>query len=324
MVVFPREEPVIENLNSYYLDPSKLLEHYQGQLDSGVIHFKSAGAEGAVFFDKDGLLEGVYESREGKLLGKRAVERLIHTTQSDNYTMGVYQVQAEQIYFWTSVLAAKRVYENLSTEFTDLEGLMRKMASESLSGYIEISVTSSEGGALVFFRNGRVLGGSYSWNKGGLDRSKESRDSIIRMAKEKGAVFHVSKISADKAEGAEKSAKVPPQNILESMEELLIAVENLFRSNKSTKGDFRTLLKKKFLDLAESYPFLDPFAGELEYTDQKIRFTGDAGEADLAEGLLASVKSLAEENGVQSQIKATMDSWFKKHGKKLILLGVKP
>jgi hypothetical protein len=324
MVVFPKEEPVIENLNSYYLDPAKLLEHYEGQLDSGVIYFKSTAAQGAVFFDKDGLLEGVYESREENLLGKGAVERLIHSTQSDNYNIGVYQIQAEQIYFWTSILVAKRVYENLSTEFTDLEGLMRKMASENLSGYIEISMTSSKDGAFVFFRNGRVLGGSYSWDKGGLDRSKESRDSIIRMAKEKGAVFHVSKITADKAESTEKTAKVPPQNILESMEELLVGFENLFHSNRSMKGDFRTLLKRKFLELAETYPFLDPFAGELEYTDHKIRFTGDASETQLAEGLLASVRSLAEENGIQPELKTTMDGWFKKHGRKLILLGIKP
>jgi hypothetical protein len=324
MVVFPKEEPVIENLNSYYLDPAKLLEHYEGQLDSGVIYFKSTAAQGAVFFDKDGLLEGVYESREENLLGKGAVERLIHSTQSDNYNIGVYQIQAEQIYFWTSILVAKRVYENLSTEFTDLEGLMRKMASENLSGYIEISVTSSKDGAFVFFRNGRVLGGSYSWDKGGLDRSKESRDSIIRMAKEKGAVFHVSKITADKAESTEKTAKVPPQNILESMEELLVGFENLFHSNRSMKGDFRTLLKRKFLELAETYPFLDPFAGEVEYTDHKIRFTGDASETQLAEGLLASVRSLAEENGIQPELKTTMDGWFKKHGRKLILLGIKP
>lgn len=324
MVVFPREEPVIENLNSYYLDPSKLLEHYQGQLDSGVIYFKSTAAEGAVFFDKDGLLEGVYENREATLHGKDALDRLLHSTGSDNYTVGVYEVPADQIYFWTSVLTAKKVYENLSTEFTDLEGLMRKMSSESLSGYIEISVPSSEDGAFVFFRNGRVLGGSYSWDRGRLDRSKESRDSIIRMAKERGAVFHVSKISADKAGGTINTTKVPARNILESIEELLVSMENLFHSKRSTKGDFRTLLKRKFLELAEAYPFLDPFAGELEYTDHRIRFTGDAGEARLAEGVLASVKSLAEENGIQPEFKATMDNWFRKHGRELILLGVKP
>ena len=144
----------------------------------------------------------------------------------------------------------------------------------------------------------------------------------MRMAKEKGALFHVSRISAGKP--AEEKAKIPPQHMLEAIEELLVAVEDLFRSNKSAKGDFRTLLKKKFLELAETYPFLDPFAGELEYTDRKVRFTGEAGEARLAEGLLASVKSLGEENGIRSEIKAAIDTWLSKHGRKLIALGVKP
>jgi hypothetical protein len=324
MVVFPREEPVIENLNSYYLDPSKLLEHYQGQLDSGVIHFKSAAGEGAVFFDKDGLLEGNYESKEENLFGKGAVERLINPAQADNYTVSVYQIPTEEIYFWTSLLGAKRVYEDLSTEFTDLEGLIRKMGSEKLSGYIEISLTSSGDGASIFFRNGRILGGSYSWSKGGLDRSRESRDSIIGMAKEKGAVFHVSRISSGRPENADKTVENPSQSILEPMEELLAASENLLHSVRSTNGDFRTLLKRKFLELAETYPFLDPFAGEFEYADHKIRFTSDAGEARLAEGILASLKRLADDKGIQRELKAMMDTWFKKHGRQLTALGVKP
>jgi len=321
MVVFPREEPVIEGLNSYYLEPSRLLEHYQGQLDSGVIHFKSASAEGAVFFDKDGLLEGVYEGKEENLRGKDAVQRLIHSTRSDNYTIGVYELEPEKLYYWTSILKAERVHENLSTEFTDLEGLMRKMASEKLSGYIEISVSSSEDRAFLFFKSGRMLGGSYSWRKGRLDRSQESRNSIIQTAKEKGALFHVSRISAGNP--AEEKAGLPTQHILEAVEELLVAVEDLFRSNKSVKGDFRTLLKKAFLELAETYPFLDPFAGEFEYADRKVRFTGESGEARLAEGLLASMKSLGEENGIRSEIKAATDAWLNKHGRKLIALGVK-
>ena len=108
------------------------------------------------------------------------------------------------------------------------------------------------------------------------------------------------------------------------MEELLVAVENALHASRSPKGDFKTLLKKKFLELAEAYPFLDPFAGEFEYKDHKIRFTGDASEAQVAEGLLASVKSLAKENGIQSEIKAAIDGWLNKHGRKLIVLGVKP
>ena len=40
MVIIPREKPIIENLNIYYLDVKKLLEHYQGEVGSGGVFFK--------------------------------------------------------------------------------------------------------------------------------------------------------------------------------------------------------------------------------------------------------------------------------------------
>ena len=324
MVVFPGGKPVIENLNSYFLDTAKLLEHYQGQLDSGVIHFSSAAAEGAILFDKDGLLEGVYEARGKHIKGKAAVDHLIRVASADNYTISVYQVEADQVYFWSSILGATRIYQDLSTEFTDLDGLIKKMASEKLSGYIEISLNSSGEGGVIFFRNGQFMGGCYSREKGKLDRSTEGRESIIRKAKSGGAIFHVSRISAVKAEDEGKGTAAPSQDIIEPLEELLVLVENLFQSSKSIKGDFKTLLKKKFLELAETYPFLDPFAGEFEYADHKIRFKGDASEADLAAALLVSMKSLAKDLDVKGELKTGMDGWLKKHDRKLAILGVKP
>lgn len=324
MVVFPGEKPVIENLNSYYLDTVKLLEHYQGQVDSGVIHFRSAPAEGVIFFDKDGLLEGVYEGKGEHIKGKAAVDHLLRSASAENYTISVYQVEADQIYFWSGILGATRIYENLSTEFTDLDGLIKKMASEKLSGYIEISLNSSGEGAVIFFRNGHFLGGSYSREKGKLDRSREGRESIIRKAKSVGAVFHVSSIPPAKVGGEGKATRDLSQDIIEPMEELLVLVENLFHSSKSIKGDFRTLLKKKFLELAETYPFLDPFAGEFEYTEHKIRYKADASEANLAAGLFTSVKSLVRDVDVKGELKAGMDGWLKKYGKKLVILGIKP
>jgi len=52
MLIIPKEKPDIGNLNSYYLDIRKLIEHCQGELGSGAICFKGPGEEGAIFFDK--------------------------------------------------------------------------------------------------------------------------------------------------------------------------------------------------------------------------------------------------------------------------------
>ena len=39
MIIIPKEKPVVEKLNSYYLKLDRLLEHYRGELDSGCIYF---------------------------------------------------------------------------------------------------------------------------------------------------------------------------------------------------------------------------------------------------------------------------------------------
>ena len=75
MVIIPREKPIIENLNIYYLNVKKMLEHYQGEVGSGGIYFKSHAAEGVIFFDKDELLNAIYREKDSELTGADAVDR---------------------------------------------------------------------------------------------------------------------------------------------------------------------------------------------------------------------------------------------------------
>ena len=64
MIIIPEKKPVVQNLNSYYLDIKRLIEHYQGELGSGGIYFKSSFAEGAIFFDEDTILNGTFQNKE--------------------------------------------------------------------------------------------------------------------------------------------------------------------------------------------------------------------------------------------------------------------
>jgi hypothetical protein len=148
MVIIPREKPVIENLNIYYLDIKKLLEHYQGEIGTGGIYFKSHAAEGVIFFDKDDLLNAFYEEKSLELIGAQAVERLMNAGGQLNFTVHIYQLSLEEVYFWASIPSAEKIYEDLSTEFTDLEGLIRKMSTEKLTGYIDVSIGGGKEGGL--------------------------------------------------------------------------------------------------------------------------------------------------------------------------------
>ena len=321
MVIVPRGNPVFENLNNYYLDLRRLLEHFQGEMGSGAIYLKSPTSEGAIFFDAHELLGGTYENREEKLAGRAAINRLLTPSPAENYQVSIYDIEPEEASYWSSIPNAKRIYEDLSTEFTDLEGLIKKMISEKLSGYIEISLNSEMDGGFLFFRNGQVVGGYYFWEKK-FSTSKESQDLLLRKAKRSGGTFHVSKISMEGGQAGRTAKTEPGPELLGGLEELLILFETLFSTSETLKGDFSTLLKKKFLHLADEYAFLDPFAGEFQYSGRKIRFAGEAKDADLAKGVLLAVTGLARDHGLSDLLKTRLEGWLKKYRKKLLNLGI--
>lgn len=325
MIIIPRENPVIENLNSYYLDIRKLFEHYQGEFSAGGIHFKSPSAEGVIFFDKDELLTGVFQDKERNIDGKSAIDLLMEAIVDHNFTINIYKIDIEKIYFWANIPNAKKVYEDLSTEFTDLEGLIKKMGIEKLTGYIDVSIDNGNEGGLIFFDNGNVIGGSFSWGEGKVKHSKEDQRILIQKAKESGGTFNVSRISLTKRNLKNETKETNEEfssNVLSTLEEILGTFEGIVASKKKIKSDFRTLLKKKFVEKANEYDFLDPFAAEFEYSDHKISFVGNASAEDLTKGITDSVKELAVELGVLPQLINKLDPWFQKHSEELTGYGI--
>jgi hypothetical protein len=325
MVIVPRDKPFIENLNSYYLNVPRLLEHYQGELGSGAIHFKSSSAEGVIFFDKEEFLDGICENKDERIAGKAAIDFLMGSSSETNYLINIYHIEPERVYYWSSIPAAKRIYEDLSAEFTDLEGLMRKMGTEKLTGYIEVSVNMGMENALIFYNKGQIIGNFYSWDEPELKVSKEKLNLLVEKTKRSGGTFHVSRISMAKGSGGAKTKKTedgPSMEVVTALEELLGLFEAIVSSAKTNKGEFQTLLKKRFLDLAETYHFLDPFSGEFQYSNRKIKFTGKASDEDLMKGILTAVRGLADDLGPATQFQTKSAAWFQKYDAKLKELGI--
>jgi len=320
MIVFPKEKPAVENLNSYYLDIQKLFEHYQGEFGSGSIHFKSPSSEGVIFFDKDELLTGVFQDKDGETEGKAVIDCIIEAATDKNFTINIHELDPWEVYFWANIPGAEKIYEDLSTEFTDLEGLIKKMGMEKLTGYIDVSIKNGKEGGLIFLNDGDIIGGSFSWEKGNVNHSKDRQEFLIQKAKESGGIFQVSKISWTKkdtvSEVKETSEKFP-SNVLTMLEEFIGIFERIVTCNKKIKTDCSTLLKRKFMEQVDKYDFLDPFVGEFEYSNQKITFLGDASAEELTKGIIESVKELASEIGILPWLMKELEFWFQEHAEEL-------
>jgi hypothetical protein len=326
MVIIPREKPVIENLNVYYLDIKKLLEHYQGEIGTGGVYFKSHAAEGVIFFDKDDLLNAFYQEKDLDLVGAQAVEHLLNAGGQYNFTVNIYQLSLEEVYFWASIPSAEKIYEDLSTEFTDLEGLIRKMSSEKLTGYIDVTIAGGKEGGLIFIINGKIMGGSYSWGNGEAGPTHRNQELLIRKTKETAATFNVCRIPLSKMKGEGQSRtnfSKPSGAVLSMLEELMVIFEKTVVARKKMKTDFTKLLKKKFVENAEKFAFLDPFAGEFDYADRKIDFSGAASDKELTDGVISSIRELAQELGILPALLDTCTEWSDKYAKQLEKFSVK-
>lgn len=316
MLILPKEKPVLKKLNSYYIKPYKLVEHCQGEFGCGGIHFESPSAQGIVFFDKDEVLNGIFVSNEAETQGQQALDLLLGSDDF-NFTINVFHIVPELIDFWAQMPTAENIYKELSTEFTDFEVLFNKMKSEKLTGFFNISLNNEEGDALYFLSNGEVVGGSYSWESVGGLGSSENLDLLFTKLKTTGGTFNINKISSEKAivenEIKDVIAQKTPENVLEPLEELLSIVEGEVSKNRKIKGDFSLLLKNKFVQKANKYPFLDPFAAEFEYANHQIIYTGTSSDKEVVGGVIESVKELAEELGVLAPVMDALGPWGQKY-----------
>ncbi len=326
MLVFPKEKPLLTNLNTFYLKLDKLIEHCQGEIGAGGIFFHSVAAQGAIFFDPEEILGGYLTEKNGEKVGAAAVDSLIQAGYDYNFTVDIYRIPQEQVYFWSNIPTAEKIYKDLSTDFTDLEGLIRKMSVEKLTGYIDVDLVGTRESAMIFISGGEIIGGSFSWNPVGNGSAKDHVDDLIERSKRAGGTFQVSRIPvADDIQNP--SPDIPTdstynQNTLKMLEEFIGIFETIYKSRKDKQLDFNSLLRNKFVQNADRFEFLDPFADEFEYRDRQIIFKGDADDGELSNGIIVSINELAEDIGVADQLKNYLSSWHRKYEALLDRLGI--
>ncbi|MBI9083052.1 MAG: hypothetical protein JEZ11_05600 [Desulfobacterales bacterium] len=327
MIIVPKTDPIIKNLNSYYLNIERLIEHYRGELASGGIHFVSNTAEGILFFDDIALLGGVMEDKTGRISGTGAIASIIATLQNNNFTVAIYGIDPDIIHFWARLPEAIPLHSDLSAEFTDIERLIAKMSSEKLTGFIDVSFAKGGKNGILFFNDGNIVNCTCSWKADGVDNLSGATQQLLVQAVRKApdGVFNVSRIPLEKAtqgvpeivpdiDATEESASKAAEPTLAMAQDLLLILEKTVKTHKKKQAtDFGKLLRKKFIKKAERYDFLDPFSGEFEYADGTIRYKGSAEIAQVLQGVIESAKELADELGLLYEFVNNTAPWKEKY-----------
>jgi hypothetical protein len=322
MILFPKNAPVIERLNSFYVDIDRLFEHYQGQMACGAVHFKAPSMEGVVFFDEIEPLTGTAVTRDGSLHGPEAARRLIEAGARVNFTLAVFKVPQEKHYFWTRLPEAKPIYDNLSTEFADLSALVRKMTSEHLTGFIEVQRPGAPGADFILFDNGAVVDVCGPEIGARPDALQRRVADLIEATRSGGGSFSVRQILPGAGAGAPAPSEPGPAgqgDDLKMIEELL---DIFSRAAAAGREDFSSLFRRKCIANADRYDFLDPFVGEFEYDGGRVAFAGDAPFETLLRGLLSTLAEIAEDLGISDQVRHAVENWNKRWAEPLQRCGI--
>ncbi|MFH1984490.1 MAG: hypothetical protein ABIL58_21820 [Pseudomonadota bacterium] len=339
MVVIPKDKPVISGMNSYYLNINRLIEHFNGEFESGGILFQSPAATGVIFFDDHIPLSGIFESKATTVKGPDAIQHLIDHAPNSNFNVSVFHIDSDMVHFWANLAEATPLYTNLSTEFTDLKALIKKMRSEKLTGYIDACIGGTESTGCIFLNFGHILGGTYAWLDNDLRTETALLNELLKKADSGGGTFSVYKVDlgaspSPRADGAEATDATPAESAntsddeksedapddIQMLEEFLNVFEETAMGVKRYRSEFHAMLRKKFISKAEKYDFLDPFAAEFEYADGAIRYNGTASKATVIMGVVESVRDLAKEMGLTQQLITALRPWTDRYKEIISLL----
>ena len=305
MIIIPKGKIVIAGLKSNYLDIDRLCEYYHAVIGSCGISFKSASTDGILFFDNSDFLGGGLQAdTDDGFDTTDVIEKLVASAPRNNFDITVYAIDPKDVYYWSSLFQTKSIYKGLKSDFTDLAALINKMKAEKLSGYIEVVFDDIVGGYL-FFRDGKVVHSVSSITENSpseLPGNDESLATLINLSKKKSGVFNVKEILSHQPSIREKSEK----NVLSAFDTgriypmlgSLLKSLKIVLSEKHPRGiDFDLILKKKFVEKADKYDFLDPFAAEFQYNGSKVIYRGDVDLKIVAKAVFESALELAAEDG---------------------------
>lgn len=325
MLIVPKSRPVLENLNTYYLDLSKMIEHFQGELGHGAIYLSSSTERAVIYFDQEAVLNAILETSKGVRYGDTVLSTLLDSARRTNYKVDVYYIEPSKVYFFAHLTESEWIYRDLSSEFTDLEGLIKKISDQQLTGYIEVLIGGNKGSAYLLFDKGIMIGGSYSWAKEDINNSKENFEELLLKVRETTSMFNVARVTLSKQLNVQRQSPKVVEQKVSRLSPMLVAQELLWNTEQMftrfvKKADFTILLKKKFVEKADRYPFLDPFAGEFEYSGGKVSYVGETDENQVLSAVLECLNDLVRENKLTSQFETIVSDLKKKYEKTMPML----
>jgi hypothetical protein len=335
-MIFPKGEVRHEKLSTAYTNLSALLSSLKSERFSGLVEIEFPENRGVLFLVSGEVVnaEAKRSSDQGRLTGQEAARSLLALYDQKNGTVSVYRWPAEKVSMMAGNLLHEVLYRGLSTDFTRLDRLIMTLREAKHNGFIEILSKDHKALGVLFIQGGEPVDLFITKESGVSPVEKKSIPVFLENAIKQGTILNVYRGQGKAV--AKAAPEVGPggtdqglREITQILQDLLWRVEK-FLDGGSQKGTFIKAFKRSLIEKSLDYPFLDPFAGEFEYRDGTILFTGEANSKEFTKGigdcLRTTLDHLEEEMPKNKmlllKLKAGIESSLEQHREVMKRLGI--
>ena len=310
-MIFPKGKVRHQDLMTSYTDLPALLSTLKSEGFSGTIEIEFPESRGVLLIDTGEVINAEAKAGDGskRITGPEAVHYLLGLAKQKDGVLNIYQLLPEQVAIVSGSLHHETLFKELSTDFTRFDRLLLKLRDEKHHGFIEVFTKNHEAMGVLFLQEGEPTEMFTTSASGPSIFGRKSIPTFVENVVKDGAIFNVyrtlraiskEETKEERTEEVKETAKETEdvkeesiakgggegeREIIRILEVALSRAENLV-DGISQKGKFLGAFKKSLIEKSEVYPFLDPFSGEFEYREGKIRIIGDVTTRDLTQGIL--------------------------------------
>lgn len=289
MIKIPRGRAVYKELKSSFIRVEKLLEDLSKNGFSGVVEMIGLKHEAEILLD-NGQVANVRLRGEAPEIGCRLLGKVVRLAEEENLLISTYKLPPESVVFFSSFLESETVYENLSSEFADPAKLIAKFEQENGEFCLEAIFSKNLGSGLLFIHDGHVVEAVLYLLGKDLSTGGPAVGGVVDGVRELGAVMNVyrGRISVEHHEAPVPKAEIFLEDVRVVCEQILHRFRAL-AAETAKKIQFDTFFREACLSMADRFPFLDPFAAELNYRGERLELATSEPARSVVEGLLSCV-----------------------------------
>ena len=331
-MILPKGKVKHQDLMTSYTDVPALLSTLKTEGFSGTIEIRFPEKQGTLFVDSGEVINAEVKTEDStRTTGPEAVQHLLNLSTQKDGIVNVYEFQPEQVAVLAGSLDCEILYRDLSTDFTRLDRLLLKLKETKHHGFIEVFAKDRRAMGVLFLQDGDPAEMFTVSESGPSLFGRKAISTFVENAAKEGAILNVYR-----GRGRVSREETPVPQETKGLEELIpILQEMLSKVEAWVNGNFKEArfsgtFRKCLLEKSEPFPFLDPFSGEFEYREGRIRFTGDADSKDLTKGIvtcLGETLSMVEKELPKAKIppmklRMEIESILKTHRETIKRLGI--